>query len=61
MRLRKAAVVVASVATFFLSCSSETPKKAAKEPEKPAEPVGGRYAFHQTFISARTWAMRTST
>jgi hypothetical protein len=27
-----------------------------KEPEKPAEPVGGRYAFHQTFITARTWA-----
>lgn len=56
MRLRKATVGLASVAMLLISCSSEAPKKAAKEPEKPAEPVGGRYAFHQCFISARTWA-----
>jgi hypothetical protein len=55
MRLRKAAVIIASVAMVLVSCSSEAPKKA-KEPEKPAEPVGGRYAFHQCYISARTWA-----
>ena len=57
MRLRQAAVVFASAATFLLvSCSSsEAPKKAA-EPEKPVEPVGGRYAFHQCFVTARTWA-----
>ena len=31
------------------------PPKETKE-EGPAEPVGGRYAFHQTYITARTWA-----
>jgi hypothetical protein len=41
---------------FMISCStSEAPKKA-KEPEKPVEPVTGRYAFHQTYLTARTWA-----
>jgi hypothetical protein len=52
MRLRKAVILFAAV---LVSCSSEPPKKA-KEPEKPAEPVGGRYAFHQVYVSARTWA-----
>lgn len=56
MRLRKAAVVLASAAMLLVSCGSEAPKKATKEPAKPVEPVGGRYAFHQCFISARTWA-----
>lgn len=55
MRLRKAVVFVACTAALLVSCASEAPKKA-KEPEKPAEPVGGRYAFHQTYVSARTWA-----
>jgi hypothetical protein len=55
MTLPKAAILF-SAAMLLVSCSSEAPKKAAKEPEKPAEPVGGRYAFHQAFISARTWA-----
>ncbi|HYO81513.1 MAG TPA: hypothetical protein VES20_08940, partial [Bryobacteraceae bacterium] len=55
MRLRVAAMILASVATMLVSCSSEAPKKA-EEPEKPAEPVGGRYAFHQCFVAARTWA-----
>jgi hypothetical protein len=40
---------------LFLSACSEAPK-AAKEPEKPAEPVGAQYAFHQMFLTARTWA-----
>lgn len=50
------AVVLLCTAFLLVSCSSAPPKKAAKEPEKPSEPVGGRYAFHQAFISARTWA-----
>jgi hypothetical protein len=37
------------------ACASEAPKKA-QEPEKPAEPVGAQYAFHQVFLTARTWA-----
>lgn len=57
MRLRKSDVVLTMMATALLSCSSAPPKQeAAKEPAKPAEPVGGRYAFHQTYITARTWA-----
>jgi hypothetical protein len=55
MTLPKAAVLAAA-AFVLVSCSSEPAKKAEKEPEKPAEPVGGRYAFHQAFITARTWA-----
>lgn len=56
MWLRKAGVVAVTAAMLLASCTSEAPKKAAKEPEKPAEPVGGRYAFYQAYISARTWA-----
>lgn len=55
MRLRKAAIVAACAAILVSCSSSEAPKKAA-EPKKPAEPVSGRYAFHQTFVTARTWA-----
>jgi hypothetical protein len=55
MSPRHAAIALASAAVLFVSCSSSAPK-AAKEPEKPAEPVAGRYAFHQCFIAARTWA-----
>jgi hypothetical protein len=41
---------------FLLASCSEAPKaEKAKEPEKPAEPVTGRYAFHQVFVAARTW------
>lgn len=40
---------------LLLGSCAEPPKKAA-EPEKPAEPVGGQYAFHQVFLTARTWA-----
>jgi hypothetical protein len=43
-------------ALALLAGCSETPKtQKAKEPEKPAEPVTGRYAFHQVYITARTW------
>jgi hypothetical protein len=55
MRLRKPAIFLACTMALFVSCTTEAPKKA-KEPEKPAEPVGGRYAFHQTYVTARTWA-----
>lgn len=54
MSTRKAVLVCAPVLFLFASCS-EPPKKA-KEPEKPAEPVGAQYAFHQVFLTARTWA-----
>lgn len=51
----KAHVLLASAAMLLVSCSTEAPK-AAKEPEKPAEPVTGRYAFHQCYVYTRTWA-----
>lgn len=54
MRLRPA---VALCAVVLASCGSEAPKtEKAKEPAKPAEPIGARYAFQQVFITARTWA-----
>jgi hypothetical protein len=50
------AVLACSPALFLLgSCSTEAPQKA-KEPEKPPEPVGAQYAFHQIFLTARTWS-----
>src|SRR5262245_20747231 len=56
MVLRKAIAVIGTISTLFLSCSTAPKEIAKKEPEKAAEAVGGRYAFHQTYISARTWA-----
>jgi len=44
------------LAALLVSCSEPVAKKVAKEPEKPPEPVTGRYAFHQVYINARTWA-----
>lgn len=41
----------------MIACA-DSPKTATKkkEPEKPPEPVTGRYAFHQMFAAARGWA-----
>lgn len=44
---------------LILGGCSEAPKKVEekkKEPEKPAEPVTGRYAVYQMFNAARAWA-----
>ncbi len=51
----KKGIVLLSVLFISLVSCSEAPKKT-KEPEKPAEPVSGRYAFHQMFAAARTWS-----
>ena len=40
---------------LLLAACSEAPKQT-KEPEKPAEAVGAQFAFHQVFLTARTWA-----
>jgi hypothetical protein len=44
-----------AAAAMTVSCSTEAPKKAKEPEKKTAEPVTARYAFHQTFLSARTW------
>lgn len=45
-------------AIILSSACSEAPKQEAKkkEPEKPPEPVTGRYAFYQMYAAARNWA-----
>ncbi|MBL8174002.1 MAG: hypothetical protein JNK48_04990 [Bryobacterales bacterium] len=50
--------IILAPAILLSSACSEAPKKEAKkkEPEKPPEPVTGRYAFYQMFASARNWA-----
>lgn len=54
---KKRIILVSLLLAAFASCS-EPPKTAqkAKEPVKPAEPVTGRYAFHQMFAAARSWS-----
>jgi hypothetical protein len=41
---------------LLTSCGDAPKPETKKEPEAPPEPVTGRYAFHQMFASARTWA-----
>lgn len=43
---------------LLVQACSEAPKQAEKTqpPAKPPEPVTGRYAFHQMYIAARSWA-----
>jgi len=59
MFTRRALVVCAPLlltGCFIFSGCATAPAPKAKEPEKPAEPVGAQYAFHQVFLVARTWA-----
>ncbi|MGH9632752.1 MAG: hypothetical protein ACRD7E_30990 [Bryobacteraceae bacterium] len=55
---RRRRVVLCAIAAVFLAGCSEAPKESAKtkEPEKPPEPVTGRYAFYQMYGAARLWA-----
>lgn len=49
---------VASCFLLLLACAdSPRTETKKKEPEKPPEPVTGRYAFHQMFAAARGWAV----
>ncbi|MDZ4800579.1 MAG: hypothetical protein SGI92_20675 [Bryobacteraceae bacterium] len=52
MKLSHFAVIAGML--LLVSCSSEAPKK--KEAKKAGDPVAARYAFHQTLLTARTWA-----
>ena len=59
MYIDRRSLILAPGILLAASCS-EAPKQEAKkkekEPEKPPEPVTGRYAFYQMFAAARTWA-----
>ncbi|HEU0140099.1 MAG TPA: hypothetical protein VFQ79_10325 [Bryobacteraceae bacterium] len=58
--MKKSLVLIASPLLLLLAGCSESPKPAAeqkkKEPEKAPEPVTGRSAFQQMFITARNWS-----
>jgi hypothetical protein len=58
MRIQAVQFATATLAMVLLaSCSSTTEPAAKKKEEKKAgDPVAARFAFHQAFISARTWA-----
>ena len=58
--MHKKGLVVLAILFFALIGCSEPPKKA-KEPPKPAEPVGGRYAFYQMYAAARSWSQDIET
>ncbi len=51
-------LICLALAALFATGCSESPPPAAekKEPEKPAEPVTGRYATYQMLAAARGWA-----
>lgn len=53
--LSRRAVLRCAPSFLLLGACAEAPKKA-QEPEKPPEPVGAQFAFHQVFLTARTWA-----
>src|SRR5215468_9853342 len=55
--IRRRFCFLAPLALVLAACT-DAPKVAEKkkEPEKPPEPVTGRYAFHQMYVSARAWA-----
>lgn len=52
---RRHALPLCALGPVLISCSEPAKVEKAKEPEKPAEPITGRYAFHQVYITARTW------
>lgn len=55
--MHKHGILPLSILLLALSACSEAPKaQKPKEAAKPAEPVSGRYAFHQMFAAARSWS-----
>jgi hypothetical protein len=47
----------AFITLFAVTSCTETPKtETKKEPAKPLEPITGRQAFQQMYVSARGWA-----
>jgi hypothetical protein len=57
MTLRRSTFLLACCGALLVSCKIQVsePVKETKE-EAPKEPVGGRYAFHQAYVTARTWS-----
>ena len=40
----------------LVACSSGSSTAKKEESKAPAEPVAARFAYHQTYLTARTWA-----
>jgi hypothetical protein len=55
MRNRKILFVLSLLLLPACTETSTESAKKAKEPEKPPDPVTGRYAFHQMYTTARGW------
>lgn len=57
MKAPKTLLFISTVMMLTVACT-EAPKQEVKkkEPEKPAEPITGRSAFFQMFVSARSWS-----
>ncbi|HLJ47940.1 MAG TPA: hypothetical protein VKU01_18115 [Bryobacteraceae bacterium] len=55
MRRRFLTSAAGGFCLVLVACSEPT-KTTTKEPEKPAEPETGRYAFQQMYPTARAWA-----
>jgi hypothetical protein len=54
--IKRLRIAVAAASLLLLASCSEPPKqteKKAAEPEKPAEPVTGKYALYQMYTAAR--------
>jgi hypothetical protein len=49
-------LTAAAILLSLAGCSTDAPPAAKKAEEKPAEPVTGRQALQQMYISARAWA-----
>jgi hypothetical protein len=52
---RRAVLLSGGAVATFSGCA-DAPKPKPKEPEKPAVPVTGRFAFYQMYGSARLWS-----
>lgn len=58
MKRLNAVITCLPLLLLLTACSEETKPATAvnKEPEKPAVPVSAQYAFHQMYVTARSWA-----
>jgi hypothetical protein len=57
MPLRRTTFLLTCCAALLVSCKIQVSEPLKETKEKASkEPVAGRYAFHQAYLTARTWA-----